>query len=217
METIDISEPIVKPSPKKRITKKTEPDNVDQPTPARKRITTKKPTTPEPATPEVEPATPEAEPVTPEAEPITPEPELVKEEPLIDVAQVDEQTTTKTLKGHRPKKEDKDYLLDTVQCEKCDTQISLHAKKYTHKKNCPGSALAAETEPSSSSRDEPKPIRQSPHTIPNPTFTKPTSMRDQILEKRMMIASKLIAQAFYIYYYIILYYIEMFRNNQKKK
>ena len=43
METIDISEPIVKPSPKKRITKKTEPDSVDQPTPARKRVTKKKP------------------------------------------------------------------------------------------------------------------------------------------------------------------------------
>ena len=178
METIDISEPIVKPSPKKRITKKTEPDNVDQPTPARKRLTTKTPTTPQPVTPE--PVTPEVEPATPEAEPVTPEPELVKEEPLVD----DEQTTPKKPKGHRPKKEDKDNLLEKVQCEKCDKKISLHAMKYTHKKNCQGAAPAAESEPSSSSRDEPKPIRHSPRTIPNPTFTKPKSMRDQILQKR---------------------------------
>ena len=39
METSNISESIVKPSPQKRVTKKTEPDNVDQPTPARKRLT----------------------------------------------------------------------------------------------------------------------------------------------------------------------------------
>ena len=51
METIDISEPIVKPSPKKRATKKTEPDSVDEPTPARKRAT-KKTTMPPPATPQ---------------------------------------------------------------------------------------------------------------------------------------------------------------------
>jgi len=192
METIDISESIVKPSPKKRVTKKTEPDSVDQPTPARKRATKKTPaTTPEPeqTTPEPEPTTPEPEPTTPEVESVAPEPVPVKEEPL----------QAKKPKGHRPKKEDKDNLLEKVQCEKCDKQISLHAMKYTHKKNCQGSALgnpSAETEPSSSSRDEPNPIRHSPRTIPNPTFTKPTSMRDQILQKKMMIASKLIAQAF---------------------
>ena len=67
--------------------------------------------------------------------------------------------------------------------------------KYTHKKNCIGNS-GAESEPSSSSRDEPQPIRQIPRTISNPIFTKPTSMRDQILEKRIMIASKLISQAF---------------------
>ena len=195
METIDISEPIVKPSPKKRATKKTEPDSVDEPTPARKRVTKKTPTpppaTPEQVTPEPEPTTPEPEPTTPEPELTTPEPESVAPEPV----PVKEEPLKKP-KGHRPKKEDKDNLLEKVQCEKCDKKISLHAMKYTHKKNCQGAAPAAETEPSSSSRDEPKPIRHSPRTIPNPTFTKPKSMRDQILEKRMMIASKLIAQAF---------------------
>ena len=76
--------------------------------------------------------------------------------------------------------------------------------RSTHtQKKCPGSALAAETEQSSNSRDEPKPIRQIPRTISNPTFLKPTSMRDHILQKRMMIALKLIAQAFECLIYII--------------
>jgi hypothetical protein len=46
----------------------------------------------------------------------------------------DVETTTRKPKGHRPKKESKDDLLQKVNCEKCDKVISLHNKKYTHKK-----------------------------------------------------------------------------------
>ena len=134
----------------------------------------------------------------------------IEEEP-IKIETNDVETTTRKPKGHRPKKESKDDLLQKVNCEKCDKVISLHNKKYTHKKFCK-KEVAEEPKPEQQSVEpvqqqsiEPvqqqQPIKQllpisSRHIQPSISVTRPLNIREKMLQQKISNASRLIAQAF---------------------
>ena len=132
------------------------------------------------------------------------ETKAVEEEPK-KIETNDVETTTRKPKGHRPKKESKDNLLQKVNCEKCDKVISLHNKKYTHKKFCK-KEITEEPKPEPKPEPEqqlvePEPVKQllpisSRHIQPSISVTRPLNIREKMLQQKISNASRLIAQAF---------------------
>lgn len=108
---------------------------------------------------------------------------------------VDVETTTRKPKGHRLKKEDKEDLQQKVKCDDCEKTISLHNKKYTHKKVCKNKAEEPVVQ------NEPEPIQQYQPSIPIipksvPVTQKPITVRDSMVLKRTETSKRLSAQMF---------------------